>query len=167
MKLLNNRLRRSLLLICLPLLLRAQAKLSSAVLVKAEDACAKANEGKRLMIEGYVDFPLGFDINDKSLVLRVRPSLSSWASTVGAVAPVGREPNYVEMPRLNNSTREGYSNRDVRLHLADGQTVTYWNKVKATGTMYFATGLAPGAYSCALKDVRFDLGSGFQPPFPK
>jgi hypothetical protein len=161
MNLLNNRLLRSCLLVSLPLLLRAQAKPSSAVLVKAEDVCAKANEGKRLMIEGYVDFPLSFDTNDKSLVLRVRPSLSSWALTVGAVAPVGREPNHIEMPR------EGYSNRDVRLHLADGQTVTYWNKVKATGTMYFATGLAPGAYSCALKDARFDLGSGHQPPFPK
>ena len=167
MNLLNNGLLRSCLLTSLPLLLQAQAKLSSAVLVKAEDACTKANEGKRLMIEGYVDFPLSFDTDDNSLALRVRPSLSSWALTVGAVAPVGREPNHVEMPRLNNSTRQGYSNRDVRLHLADGQTVTYWNKVKVSGTMYFATGLAPGAYSCALKDTRFDLGSGFQPPFPK
>ena len=160
MNLLNNKIVLLFLLTSLPLLVRAQA------MVKGEDACAKANEGKRLMIEGYVDFPLSFDTNDKSLVMRVRPSLNSWGSTVGAVAPVGREPNHVEMPRLN-STRDGYSNRDVRLHLADGQTVTYWNKVKVSGTMYFATGLAPGAYSCALKDTRFDLGSGFQPPFPK
>ena len=54
MNLLNNRLLRSCLLTSLPLLLFAQAKPSSAVLVKAEDVCAKANEGKRLMIEGYV-----------------------------------------------------------------------------------------------------------------
>ncbi len=167
MNLLNNKTLRLFLLTFLPLFVRAQDRLSPAVVVKAEDACAKANEGKRLMIDGYVDFPLHFDTNDRFLVMRVRPSLNSWALTVGAVAPVGREPNHVEMPRLNNSTREGYSNRDVRLHLADGQTVTYWNKVKVSGTMYSATGLAPGAYSCALKDTRFDLGSGFQPAFPK
>jgi hypothetical protein len=113
------------------------------------------------MIEGYVDFPLSFDTNDKSLVMRVRSSLASWELTVGAAAAVGREPNRVEMPSMN------YSNRDLRLHLADGRVVTYWNKVKVSGTMYFATGLAPGAYTCALKDARYELGSGFQPPFPK
>jgi hypothetical protein len=135
--------------------------LARGVPVKFEEACNKANEGKRLMLEGYVDFPLGFDNGDKSTVMRVRPLLSSWEYTVGAVATFGHGPNNVEVPR------ENYKSRDLRLHLAEGQVVTYWNKVKVSGTMYFATGQRPGAYTCALKNTLYELGSGFQPPFPK
>jgi hypothetical protein len=93
--------------------------------------------------------------------MRVRPSLSSWEFTVGATATFGRGPNNLEMPPLN------FKNRDLRLHLADGKVVTYWNKVKVSGTMYYATGQRPGAYTCALKDTLYELGTGFQPPFPK
>jgi hypothetical protein len=129
--------------------------------VKFEDACAKANEGKRLMVEGYVDFPLSFDTDDKAVVMRVRPRLASWELTVGATAAFGHGPNNVEMPPVN------YKNRDLRLHLANGQVVTYWNKVKVSGIMFYTTGLAPGAYTCGLKNTMYELGSGFQPPFPK
>ena len=129
--------------------------------VKFEDACAKANEGKRLMVEGYVDFPLSFDTDDKAVVMRVRPRLASWEYTVGAAAAFGHGPNNVEMPPLN------FKNRDLRLHLADGRVVTYWNKVKVSGTMFYTTGQAPGAYTCGLKNTMYQLGSGFQPPFPK
>jgi len=113
------------------------------------------------MVEGYVDFPVRFENSDKTVVLRVRPSLASWEYTVGASAAFGHGPNNVETPP------DSYKNRDLRLHLADGQLVTYWNKVKVSGTMYYAPGAAPGAYTCALKDAQYALGSGSQPPFPK
>ena len=129
--------------------------------MKFEDACNKTNEGKRLMIEGYVDFPVRFDTQDKAVVMRLRPRLASWEYTVGAAAAFGHGPNEVEMPPLN------YKNRDLRLHLANGQVVTYWNKVKVSGTMYYTTGVAPGAYTCGLKDTLYELGTGYQPPFPK
>jgi len=91
----------------------------------------------------------------------VRPRLASWEYTVGATAAFGQGANNVEMPPVN------YKNRDLRLHLAGGQVVTYWNKVKVSGTVYYTTGLAPGAYTCALKNTLYELGSGFQPPLPK
>jgi len=113
------------------------------------------------MVEGYVDFPVSFDTENKAVVLRVRPRLASWEYTVGATAAFGGGPNNVEMPPLH------YKNRDLRLHLANGQVVTYWNKVKVSGTMFYTTGAAPGAYTCGLKNTLYELGSGFQPPFPK
>lgn len=148
----------------LAILLAAEASsgpLTPGTPVKFEDACDQMNEGKRLMVEGYVDFPLSFGAQDKTIVMRVRPSLASWEYTVGAAAAFGQAPNNVEAPPAN------YKNRDLRLHLDDGQVVTYRNKVKVSGTMYYATGAAPGAYTCALKDTLYQLGSGFQPALPK
>jgi hypothetical protein len=129
--------------------------------VRFEAACDKANEGKRLMLEGYVDFPLSFDDKATSIMMRVRPRLASWENTVAASATIGHAANSVEMPPAN------YKNRDLRLHLADGQVVGYANKVKVSGTMYYTTGLSPGAYTCGLKNTVYEIGSGFQPAPPK
>jgi hypothetical protein len=130
--------------------------------VTFESACDKANLGKRLMLEGFLDFPEhGFDDKATEIVMRLRPRLSGWSDTVGATARLGHGANNVEMPP------ETYKKTDLRLHLADGQVVTYWNKVKVSGTMFYATGQAPGAYTCAIGNTLFELGSGFQPKLPK
>jgi hypothetical protein len=123
-----------------------------------EAACIKANEGKRLMLEGYVDFPQkGFGDSDTIIMMRVRPSLASWENTVGASAKLGNGANNVEKPP------EVYKNRDLKLHLADGNVVGYSNKVKVSGTMYYTSALGPGAYTCGLSNTLFERGSGWQP----
>ena len=110
------------------------------------------------MLEGYVDFPQkGFGDSDTIIMMRVRPSLASWENTVGASAKLGNGANNVEKPP------EVYKNRDLKLHLADGNVVGYSNKVKVSGTMYYTSALGPGAYTCGLSNTLFERGSGWQP----
>jgi hypothetical protein len=126
--------------------------------VTFETACDKANEGKVVMIEGYVDFPAhGFDDAATTVMMRVRPRLASWANTVGASARIGKGTNQVEMPP------ENYKSRDIKLHLIDGRVVGYSNKVKVSGTMYYTSALGPGEYKCGLANTLYEIGSGFQP----
>jgi hypothetical protein len=156
-------MRTSLLLFCAYLVACGQSAMPSrGVPVTFQSACDKANLGKRVMIEGYVDFPFR-EVPDSAAiaVMRVRQSLSSWENVVGADARIGKGPNSVEMPP------EGYKSRDLRLHLADGQVVSYNHKTKVSGTVYTAHGERPGEYFCALSDTLYERGSGFQPAPPK
>jgi len=156
-------MRTFMLLFCVYLTACGQSAMPSrGVPVTFQSACDKANQGKRVTIEGYVDFPEhGVDDSAGVMVTRVRPSLASWEYTVGADARIGNGPNSVEMPH------EGYKNRDLRLHLSDGQVVGYSNKTKVSGTVYAAHAQGPGEYSCALRDTLYERGSGYQPAPPK
>ena len=110
------------------------------------------------MLEGYLDFPeRGFDDAATSVMMRLRPSLAGWGNTVGASVKIGKAVNNVEMPP------EHYKKTDVKLHLADGLVVTYANKVKVSGTMYYVSALGPGEYSCGLANTLLERGSGWQP----
>jgi hypothetical protein len=130
--------------------------------VTFEAACDKANVGKRLMLEGYVDYPAhGYDDKAATVMLRLRPRLGGWSNTVGASAKLGHEANSVENPP--EQYKDDYKNRDLRLHLNDGRVVGYANKVKVSGTMYYTSALGPGDYTCGLANTLYEIGSGFQP----
>ena len=132
------------------------------VAVTFEAACDKANLGKRLMLEGFVDYPVsGYDDKAATVMLRLRARLASWENTVGASAKLGHEANSVENPP--EQYKNDYKNRDLRLHLNDGRVVGYSNKVKVSGTMYYTSAPGPGAYTCGLANTLYEIGSGFQP----
>jgi hypothetical protein len=118
--------------------------------VTFDAVCDKSNAGKRVMVVGFVDFPLGFDDKDVSLTMRVRPSLASWENTIGANAKIGTAPNNVERPP------QVYKNRDLKLHLADGQVVVYSTKVKVSGIVYYPSSLPRGDLKCALSETLFE-----------
>jgi hypothetical protein len=151
-------MRNTMLLFCVVAACGQSGAPARGVPVKFETACEKANEGKRVMLEGYLDFPEhGFDDAATAVMLRLRPRLASWEFTVGANARIGKDANMVQMPPSN------YKKTDLRLHLADGQVVGYANKVKVSGTMFSTSSVGQGAYTCGLTNTLFELGSGFQP----
>lgn len=151
-------MRNSFLLFCVLAACAQPGPPTSGVPVKFESACDKANEGKRLMLEGYLDFPeSGFPDGATSVMLRLRPSLASWENTVGVSGKIGHSANGVEMPPAT------YKKTDLKVHLRDGQVVGYANKVKVSGTMFSTRTLGQGAYTCGLADTLFERGSGFQP----
>ena len=151
-------MRRTILLFCLVSAFGQSGAPGRGVLTTFQAACDKANEGKRLMLEGYLDFPeRGFGDSDTTVMMRLRPRLASWEFTVGAKVKIGNGASNVEMPPSN------YKKTDVKLHLADGLVVTYANKVKVSGTMYYVSALGPGEYTCGLNNTLLERGSGWQP----
>ena len=97
--------------------------------VPFNSVCNKDNEGKRVMVEGYVNFPHSFKEDELSIMLRMRPALGLEETPLGFSAKLGNEVNNIELP----PTR--FSDSDLKLHLAGGKVAGYADKLKVSGTM--------------------------------
>jgi hypothetical protein len=120
--------------------------------VAFRSVCEKTNEGKRIMVEGYVAFPDSFHENDDTVMLRMRPSLALEDTPVGVSATLGNETNHLEKPP------DHYRKSDLKVHLADGQVAGYTDKVKVSGTMYYPSSIAQVEFKCGLTNTLYEHG---------
>ena len=112
--------------------------------------CEKSNEGKRVMVDGYVSFPQSFHEDDITVMLRMRPSLDLKDKPVGVSAKLGNETNNLEKPP------DRYDKSDLKLRLADGQIAGYTDKLKVSGTMYYPSSIAKVEFSCGLTNTLYE-----------
>jgi hypothetical protein len=145
-------MRRATLIGCLFLAACAEGPPTPGAPVTFEGVCGKANEGKRVMLEGYMEFPDTFGASEPTIMMRVRPSLESWQNVVGAGTRLGNGANSVELPPKT------FKRSDMKLHLADGQVVGYGNKVKVSGTMYYPSAIAHVEFKCGISNTMFERG---------
>jgi hypothetical protein len=110
--------------------------------------CDKANDGKRVAVEGYLRFPSSFK-GGVSVVLRLYPSAEPRGKPVGVQMPIGGQANQMEMPPKK------YSEKDLKVRLADGQVVGADTKVRVSGTVYFP--VVDQDFTCALSDPLVEL----------
>jgi hypothetical protein len=110
--------------------------------------CDKANDGKRVAVEGYLRFPSSFK-GGGSVVLRLYPSADPGGKPIGVQMPIGGQPNQMEMPPKK------YSDRDLKVRLTDGQVVGADTKVRGSGTVYFPT--VDQDFTCALSEPLVEL----------
>jgi len=109
-----------------------------------DHVCDKANEGKRLSLEGYLGFPEEFKERDSDVVLRLRNDPKATENIVGVVTNFGAEKNQVDKPG------KSFSDADLKVHTTDGKVVGYTDKVKVSGTLGFPTALATVEFKCRL-----------------
>ena len=83
-------------------------------------------------------------------MLRVRPKLDSWDKVVGIGVNLGSAANNVETPP------QSFRKADLKLHLADGKTAGYQDKVKVSGTMYLPSSMAQVEFKCGLSNPLFE-----------
>lgn len=112
-----------------------------------ETACDRANEGKRIAVEGYLTLPDQIS-GDFSVVLRIHSTPERTAratvSTTVRVDPDRKAPNTID----NLGTR--YSDADLTIRTADGQTLGYQDNVRVSGTVYFPSSTAAVEFTCGL-----------------
>jgi hypothetical protein len=77
--------------------------------------CNKANDGKPVVIEGYLIFPESFT-GDTSVVLRLYASSDFSGSPVGVQTEFGTKPNQVEPVAAQ------FNDTDLKVHLANGRS---------------------------------------------
>ncbi len=104
--------------------------------------CDKANEGKRVALEGYLRFPESF--SGESMVLRFYQANDLKGAPIGVQMRVGSQANHVEQ------VPKQYSDKDLKVHLANGQVVGIGTKVRVSGTVYFP--LVGQDFACALSN---------------
>ena len=106
-------------------------------------ACVKANEGKRIAIEGYLRFPESFT-GDSSVVLRLYESDDYKGQPIGVQTPFGSAANQVE------KVQKKFSDTDMMVNLASGQVSGFGEKVKVSGKVYYP--LVAQEFECALEN---------------
>jgi len=110
--------------------------------------CDKSNDGKRVAVEGYLRFP--DEVNRKiGLVLRLYKTNDFSGKPVGVSSEIGSKANQVEfMPKE-------YTDKDLKVHLANGQVAGFGTKVKVSGDVYYP--LVGQVFQCALSNPLVEL----------
>ena len=143
---------RSFLAFCLIALTLAACGGSSAPTVgEAKDfstACDKANDGKRIALQGYLHFPDSFT-GDQSVVLRLYESTDYSAKPIGVQMEFGTQPNQLQ------TVPDSFTEDDLKVHLASGQVATFGTKVKVSGKVYYP--LVSQDFDCSLENPLVEL----------
>lgn len=113
-------------------------------------ACDKANDGKRIAIEGFLRFPDSFT-GDQSVVLRLYETGQLDGKPVGVQTRFGGEANQVEM------VPDQYSDDDLKVHVAGGQLAQFGTKVKVSGKVYYP--LVEQDFDCGLENPLVELAN--------
>lgn len=112
-------------------------------------ACDKANDGKRVAVQGYLLFPDSFT-GDESVVLRLYETDNFDGTPIGVTVKFGNEANQVEL------VADQYTDEDLKVHLTNGQVVGYETRVKVSGKMYYP--LVDQDFDCGLENVLIEPG---------
>ena len=105
--------------------------------------CDKANEGKRVALEGYLRFPDSFK-GDLSVILRMYQASNFSGKPVGVQIRLGNQANQVE------KVTKQFTDKDLKVHMADGQVAGFGTKVRVSGSVYFP--LVGQEFQCALEN---------------
>jgi len=113
-----------------------------------DTACDKSNDGKRIAVQGYLRFPE--EVNRKvGLVLRLYKTKDFSGKPVGVSVEIGSKPNQVEfMPKE-------YTDKDLKVHMTDGQVAGFGARVKVSGDVYYP--LVGQVFQCALSNPLVEL----------
>lgn len=110
--------------------------------------CDKANEDKRVALEGYLDFPSQFKGKDTTIMMRLRPTpLAKDDRVIGASVKLGTGPNHVELPPRK------YTANDLKVTTTDGRTLGAGDRVRISGTMYYPVATANVEFKCGLSNT--------------
>jgi hypothetical protein len=122
----------------------APAAATAATDVAFADACDKANDGKRVAVDGYLRLPESFT-GDRSVVLHLYETDAHAGSPVGVQVRFGSAANQVA------TVPTSFSDEDLSLHLDGGGTAGYGTEVNVTGKVYYP--MVAQDFACALEDV--------------
>ena len=114
------------------------------------DACAKANDGKRVAVDGYLRFPDSFT-DSQSVVLRLYEMSDFTNAPIGVQIPFGSQANQVEKVANN------FTDDDLQVHLQNGQTAKFGTKVRVSGKVYFP--LVAQEFACSLENPLVELAA--------
>ncbi len=119
--------------------------------------CDKANDGHRVAVEGYLRLPdqiqvyksRSGSVDEKIVVVRLFQSTQFQGTPIGVNIDFGTGPNTMaDIPG-----EYIFTDNDLQVHRADGQTAGYGDKVKISGTVYFPTSLADVEFTCGLNNL--------------
>jgi len=112
--------------------------------------CDKANEGKRVAVDGYLRLP--DQLNPKiGPVLRLYPTTEFSGQPVGVSTVIGGQPNQIGF------IPKEYTDKDLKVNMTNGQVAGFGTKVKVSGDVYYP--LVGQEFPCALSNPLVELAN--------
>ena len=106
-------------------------------------ACAKANDGKRIAVDGYLRFPDSFtDAN--SVVLRLYETDDFKGEPIGVQTQFGTQANQIA------KVADQFKDTDLKVYQANGAVISYGTKVRVSGDVYFP--IVAQEFGCSLSN---------------
>lgn len=112
------------------------------------EVCDKANEGKRVAVEGFLRLPSEVHVKT-GLVLRLYPTTEFTGKPVGVSADIGDGPNHIAM------MPKEFGDKDLKVKTGDGQVAGFGTKVRVSGDVYVP--LVAQEFPCALSNPLVEL----------
>lgn len=109
--------------------------------------CDKANDGKRVAVDGYLRFPSV--IRKDILMLRLYKEGDLRGAPLGVSADFGSQANQVEKPPKQ------FTDGDLKVHLEGGQVARFGTKVRVSGQVYFP--IVEQEFPCALSNPLVEV----------
>jgi hypothetical protein len=106
-----------------------------------DNVCDKSNDGQRVAVEGFLRLPetisviknrRGTGSATEIVTVRLFQSGGYAGTPIGVNFDFGTNPN-----NMDELPQPAYSDSDLKVHLTDGRTATYGQRVKISGTVYF------------------------------
>lgn len=129
--------------VTLALVACSEAPPTAGVAKNFDAVCDKANDGKRVAVEGYLRLPSSFK-GSQSVILRLYKGKDFKSASIGVLMPLGNQVNQVE------SVPKQYTDKDLKVHLGNGQVAGLGTKLKVSGKVYFP--LVGQEFACALEN---------------
>jgi hypothetical protein len=110
--------------------------------------CDKANDGKRVAVEGYLRLP--DEVNRKTgPVLRLYPTTDFSGKPVGVSTEMGSQPNQVAF------IPKEFTDKDLKVNMANGQVAGFGTKVRVSGDVYYP--MVGQEFPCSLSNPLVEL----------
>lgn len=112
------------------------------------EVCEKANDGKRVALEGYLRLP-------EQVNRKVGPVLRLYATTDYSGMPIGVSTDFGTQPNQIAFIPKEYTDKDLKVYVANGQTAGFGTKVKVSGDVYFP--LVGQDFQCSLSNSLIEI----------
>jgi len=123
--------------------------------------CDKANDGQRVAVDGYLQLPDQLEVTTHSdgskeqaqrIVVRMFETNQFSGAQIAVDLNVGSGPNTMQ----DIPGEYIFTDSDLKVHLADGQTAAYGQRVNVSGKVYFPS--SGGDFTCGLSNPLVQEG---------
>jgi hypothetical protein len=125
--------------------------------------CGRSNDGRRIAVAGYLQLPDSIDVvssgdgsrkQAEHVTVRLFSSDQFAGTSIGVDLDVGTGPNTLaDIPG-----EYIFTDSDLKVHLADGETSTYGQRVNVSGKVYFPSSSDAADLSCDLANPLMQVG---------
>lgn len=97
------------------------------------NVCDRANDGKRVALDGYLSLPSSFTegMSSESAPIVIRGDVPESGDVTFAWVPYGSGPNSMD------KVPDTYSQKDLKVYTKDGAAIGYRDHVRISGTVAF------------------------------